>query len=281
MDDFFDNDSVPFKPISKISRDDKSKVLDESTGLQAEKAFSAKGSMNELEPVLKDVRHTLAFFGKPGSGKSSTANSLAGREVFESGIAKDASSLTRGVQSHIEGKVMIVDTPGLGEVDQMRAEEAFQRVYSFLTGMEKLRLCFVFDVQTGRLDSVDLTNVFVVLKSLGKNIESSKPTFSILWNKVPSMDLGKFHSGIFRTLMEKVAEKIEYTPTCRPFYMELVHSFTGYWEPSKEWRNDLMMSSPEQILNLKIKEIKTDIYDKAQSKVESKPGQSEIDDFFD
>ncbi|MFO0260028.1 MAG: GTPase, partial [Planctomycetota bacterium] len=78
----------------------------------------------ELEPLLQDLNakrtaQTLEIvaFGTISSGKSSVLNLLAGREVFATDIRGGTTTSRNEIPWGEFDKVILVDTPGLGEVD--------------------------------------------------------------------------------------------------------------------------------------------------------------------
>ncbi len=115
------------KNPSELSIGQREREIDENID-QVEKLAASTGDaaaiQGELDPLLREMEakreaQTLEIvaFGTISSGKSSVLNLLAGRDVF----ATDASGGTTVNRNEIPwpgtDKVILVDTPGLGEVD--------------------------------------------------------------------------------------------------------------------------------------------------------------------
>lgn len=78
----------------------------------------------ELEPLVEQVEHKreqqtleIVAFGTVSSGKSSVLNLLAGREVFSTHIRGGTTVCRNEIPWPGMDKVILVDTPGLGEID--------------------------------------------------------------------------------------------------------------------------------------------------------------------
>lgn len=79
---------------------------------------------NELEPLVERVaaktehqRLEIVAFGTISSGKSSLLNALAGRDVFTSDVKGGTTRERNEIAWPGDNKVVLVDTPGLGEID--------------------------------------------------------------------------------------------------------------------------------------------------------------------
>ena len=77
--------------------------------------YSAEGKGLEEDPSSGSSRVTVVLLGKVGTGKSSTANMLLGREEFRA--MHNSSSVTRCSEraDSADGELVVIDTPGLKE----------------------------------------------------------------------------------------------------------------------------------------------------------------------
>ena len=82
-------------------------------------------SMRALEDKHTNTQLEIVAFGTISSGKSSLLNALAGREVFASNVTGGTTTTRSEILWPGSDSVMLVDTPGLGEVrGEDRAKEA-------------------------------------------------------------------------------------------------------------------------------------------------------------
>ena len=118
------------------------------------------------------------FIGNPGSGKSTLLNSLAGLNIFQSGV-----SIGRGLTKNVliargsDGK-LYGDTPGLDDVT-MRALAA-DEIYKQLLANSVIKLCFVITLEAGRIKPADKATIEVVLDALPPSVNM----YSIIVNKL-------------------------------------------------------------------------------------------------
>ena len=81
----------------------------------------------ELEAKQEASRLEIVAFGTISSGKSTLLNALAGRQVFASDVVGGTTSIRSDIPWPGKDEVILVDTPGLGEVrGEARATEAAQ-----------------------------------------------------------------------------------------------------------------------------------------------------------
>jgi len=114
------------KNPSQLSADQKSREIDENVDgvAKLKSATSDLQLQGQLDPLIKEMEVKrkqqtleLVVFGTISSGKSSVLNLLAGRDVFATQL-RGGTTVTRNEIPWPEmDKVVLVDTPGLGEID--------------------------------------------------------------------------------------------------------------------------------------------------------------------
>ena len=114
------------KNPSKMTYDQMSREVNENLESVGELGEGA-GSSNvqqELDPLVNIVEHKrkqqtleIVAFGTISSGKSSVLNLLAGRDVFATNIRGGTTVTRNEIPWPGMDKVILVDTPGLGEID--------------------------------------------------------------------------------------------------------------------------------------------------------------------
>ena len=109
----------------------------------------------KLEEALQE-HVSVAFFGSPGSGKSSTINALCGAEVVAVGVNTDT-TLEAKVIEH--GEVAFIDLPGYGTAKFPQKD--------FLTKFNPLQYDLFICVFDGKLRKAD-TEFFQVITKAGK-----------------------------------------------------------------------------------------------------------------
>ncbi|MEO3946141.1 ribosome small subunit-dependent GTPase A [Gorillibacterium sp. CAU 1737] len=90
--------------------------------------------MEELRAYLLPG-HTLTLLGSSGAGKSSLTNYLAGKEIMATQGIREDDSRGRHTTTHrelipLEGDAMIIDTPGMRELQLVSADEGFGEAFS-------------------------------------------------------------------------------------------------------------------------------------------------------
>ena len=112
---------------SQLSYDQMQREVDEnlqSVGDLGDEATDSPEIQSELNPLVTEVelkreQQTLELvaFGTISSGKSSVLNLLAGRDVFETNVRGGTTVTRNEIPWPGMDKVVLVDTPGLGEID--------------------------------------------------------------------------------------------------------------------------------------------------------------------
>jgi uncharacterized protein len=123
----------------------------------------AQGQQAATELQRKSEQQTLEIvaFGTISSGKSALLNALAGHKVFESDVAGGTTTRRGEVPMTGLDRVMLVDTPGLGEVRGQRHGEVARR--------EAANADLVLFVIDGPLKSFEFETL-EVLAQLGKRV---------------------------------------------------------------------------------------------------------------
>ena len=115
-----------------------------------------KAELKEKVEKVAQEKVKIAFFGQPGSGKSSTINAICGRQVAQVGITTDT---TVDVQIIEQGKVLFIDLPGYG-TSKFPPNE-------FLEKFNPLQYDLFICVFAGKLKAAD-TKFFQELTKSGK-----------------------------------------------------------------------------------------------------------------
>ena len=112
---------------SQLSYDQMQREVDEnlqSVGDLGEGTGDAARFQQALDPLVGHVEHKreqqtleIVAFGTISSGKSSVLNLLAGRDVFETQVRGGTTVTRNEIPWPGMDKVILVDTPGLGEID--------------------------------------------------------------------------------------------------------------------------------------------------------------------
>ncbi|WP_425617976.1 YcjF family protein [Anatilimnocola sp. NA78] len=91
--------------------------LQSDAGVQAELKKELTGLREKVEEKQQAQRLEIVAFGTISSGKSSLMNALAGRDVFQTDPRGGTTLQRQQVPWPGNDQVLLVDTPGLGEVD--------------------------------------------------------------------------------------------------------------------------------------------------------------------
>ena len=131
------------------------------------------------------IKHRL-FIGNPGTGKSTLANCIAKKVLFESGISFGSGKTYKlGKEKH-DG-IMYLDTPGLADIKLRQA--AASAITEALRRNGSYQIFFVVTLSAGRLRPEDLTTMWLVLHN-APDISH----FSIIVNKLSPREYQMFQN---------------------------------------------------------------------------------------
>ena len=104
-----------------------SQTIADDASFPAESRQPIRAAVAELDEKLKSRTLEIVAFGAISSGKSTVLNALAGRDVFRTD-PKGGTTLNRNeIPWPGDDKVVLVDTPGLAEIDGLQREQLARR----------------------------------------------------------------------------------------------------------------------------------------------------------
>lgn len=103
-------------------------------------SYTGEG-INELERFIKPGK-TVVFLGSSGVGKSSLTNAIAGEEIMKVNEIREDDSKGRHTTTHrqlitIKDHFMIIDTPGMREMEVWSVEEGIDETFSDIEALAK------------------------------------------------------------------------------------------------------------------------------------------------
>ncbi len=131
--------AVPVAVLTKAdlcpnAKEMEAKISALNPDLQAISVSSRSGlGMERLQPYFRPGK-TIALLGSSGTGKSTLINTLAGKEIMQTGEIREEDSKGRHTTTHRElidlDGVSFVDTPGLRELGMIDADSGIADVFS-------------------------------------------------------------------------------------------------------------------------------------------------------
>lgn len=109
------------------SQFDESRALADDAELPAEMREPIRRSLEQLKTKLDKQRLEIVAFGTVSSGKSALLNALAGRDVFKSDVRGGTTVSRNEIPWPGADQVILVDTPGLAEINGADREELAKR----------------------------------------------------------------------------------------------------------------------------------------------------------
>ena len=111
-----------------LAANDNLKSLLEDTSIPAAVRAELSDAFEEVEEISRKLREDeihIAAYGRVGVGKSSLLNALMGREVFSTSALHGETQTEERIewQSAHEGRVLLIDTPGIDELDGAAREK--------------------------------------------------------------------------------------------------------------------------------------------------------------
>lgn len=140
----------------------------------------------------RTVVHNV-FAGNPGSGKSTIANTIIGRPVFDSGVSLGA-GLTTALNTQAHEGEKYSDTPGLDDI-RVR-EQAAKEISAGLTQADRLRLIFVCTLEDGRVRPSDVVTIETILDAVTKVGVNVDGGFSLIVNKCNAGELNALEHDV-------------------------------------------------------------------------------------
>jgi ribosome biogenesis GTPase len=154
--------------------------------------------------------NTIALLGSSGSGKSTLSNTLLGQELQETGAIREDDSKGRHTTTRrsllaMEGGAMLLDTPGMRELQLAASEEGIATTFADIEALaaqcrfvdchhdNDLGCAVQAAVESGELDARRLTNYQKLLREQALN------SAALSERRASDKKLGQFHK---RTLKE-------------------------------------------------------------------------------